>query len=53
MHTNAFFYLVVQVVFFCRFPVESIVMDVTIDNGTVLSQMNANELLDTGSDNEM
>lgn len=36
-----------------RFPVESIVMDVTIDNGTVLSQLNANALLDTGSGNEM
>lgn len=35
--------------FFSRFPVESIVMDVTTEGGSVLSQINANDLLDGGS----
>ena len=35
---------------YCRFPVESMVLDVTESNGRVLSQINANDLLDSGSD---
>lgn len=32
-----------------RFPVESMVLELTAYNGSVLSQINANHLLDSGS----
>lgn len=33
----------------CRFPVESMVIDVMSGSGNVLTQINANDLLDSGS----